>query len=152
MTNAREIYTLSAEAAAARLRGLLTTEKPPSSGAALKARLHQPPSEIVTNNYRKLPYEQRMWSPEGIDEWCAERQPPRIRKALACLDRLEGLEAGLAPRIRKALACLDRAEEMERAGRKLMANETEALDDAEMRGAVMQLDTVEEILAAGDEP
>lgn len=89
MSDASEIYTLPAEAAAARLRGLLTTEKPPSSGAALKARLHQPPSEIVTNNYKKLPYKQRMWSPAGVDGWAAERQPPRMRKAFVCLDRLE---------------------------------------------------------------
>ncbi len=87
MSNASEIYTLSAEIAAARLRGLLTTAIPPLSGSALLHRQNQPPSKIITDT--KLPYKQRMWSPAGVDQWCGERQPPRIRKALACLARLE---------------------------------------------------------------
>jgi len=90
MSDASTTYTLTAEAAAARCRERLTTDTPPPAGRALSLRLHQPPSIIVKS--KTLPYEQRMWSPAGVDRWCAERQPPRMRKAFACLEQLEVLD------------------------------------------------------------
>lgn len=86
MSDASTIYTLNAEAAAARCRELLTTDTPPPAGRALEDRKDQPPSIVVKG---KVPYKRRMWCPAGVDQWCAERQPPRIRRALNCLGRIE---------------------------------------------------------------
>lgn len=91
MSGTSTIYTLNAEAAAARCRELLTTATPPPAGRALEDRKDQPPSIIVEDKVR--PYKRRMWSSPGVDQWCAQRQPPRIRKALVCLARLE-IEVG----------------------------------------------------------
>ncbi len=95
MDKASEIYTMNAEAAAARCRELLTTAIPPPSGTALNLRDNQPPSEIVNTGTR--PYRRRMWNRVDVDRWCAQRQPPRMRKAFACLAALEAwkLTAGM---------------------------------------------------------
>ncbi len=92
MDKASKIYTLNAEAAAARCRELLTTAIPPPSGTALNLRDNQPPSEIVNTGTR--PYRRRMWNPDDVDRWCAQRQPPRMRKAFACLAALERTVGG----------------------------------------------------------
>ena len=47
----------------------------------------RPPSIVIER--KTIPFKRRMWSPVEVRQWCAERQPPRIRKALACLARLE---------------------------------------------------------------
>lgn len=87
MSDASEVYTLNSEDAAARCRELLTTDTPPPAGGSLYLRANRPPSMIITS--RIMPYKRRLWSPAGVDRWCTERQPPRIRRALACLARLE---------------------------------------------------------------
>ena len=126
MSESSETYTLNSEEAAGLCRELLTTDTPPPTGGSLNLREKRPPSIIAIS--KTMPYRRRMWSPVEIRQWCARRQPLRIRKALACLERAEGMEIA----VRNAI--------------------DDALDDGETRGAVMQLDTVLEILAAGDEP
>ncbi len=93
MRNASEIYTLNSEDAAALCRELLTSDTPPPSGGSLYLREKRPPSIVIER--KTIPFKRRMWSPVEVRQWCAERQPPRIRKALVCLARLE-IEASAA--------------------------------------------------------
>lgn len=85
----REVCTLNGEDAGALCRELLTAVDAPPSRTSLVLRKDQPPSKIILRDTR--PYKQRMWSPEVVRRWCSGHQPPRIRKALDCLERLEAV-------------------------------------------------------------
>jgi hypothetical protein len=81
-------HTLTSEAAAARMREQLTSEKPPPSGGALLLRASRPDAELI-KGAGQPPSGRWMFSPEGVDAWCRQQHPERIRKALDVLERAE---------------------------------------------------------------